>query len=228
MSETVQDTPRDTDAVRVPQSDSVPAPVDGTVTPRKDQPASARRSPWGTVAWLVCCALVVVFVAGAWFRLRDEHGGDALIAQLSRGKHPVAPALPTRGIAGDGAPSTTGLATDRPTVVNFWASWCLACIDEMPALRDMADDYGDRVDFVGVDAGNEDTLSGARRFVRKHKVTYAIVRGDRADKNAWGVQGYPETFVVGADGTISWHLIGAVDKDELRAVLDHELERGRS
>lgn len=192
-----------------------------------EQGPRAPRSTWATVAFIVSVVLVVVFVAGAWFRLRDESGGSAMRAEIASGKRPVAPALPTTGIAGDGAPGIEGLTDGRVRVVNHWASWCAPCIEEAPALRDVAEEYKGRVDFVGINAGNEDLKSKARAFVRDHNVDFSIVRGDRGDKLAWGVQSFPESFIVGTDGKISYQILGAVDAEELRDFLDRELGKQR-
>lgn len=197
-------------------------------------PASNR---WATIVWLVCCTLIIVFVVGAWLRLQDERGGSNLGAKIAEGKRPAAPALPTEGLQGSpGVPDwyrTKGsnqapAADGQVLVVNYWASWCGPCRDEAPILHNVAKDYDGRVVVVGLNPGNEDTKSDARSFVRDYEIEFPIVRGDAGDKDAWGVRSFPETFIVGTDGRVSARVQGPVEDDELRALLDDELERSRA
>lgn len=203
-------------------------------------PDPAPSSRWGNVAWIACSLLIVVFVVGFWLRVNDERSGSNLIGQIAADKRPAAPALPTREITGDGAPGlpdwyraagtkqAASVAGAQPIVLNWWASWCAPCVDEAPILRDVYDDYKDRVTFVGMDAGNQDLESDARNFVREHRLEFSIVRASKSDGDAWGVHKFPETFIIGTDGRLSAHVPGAVDDKELRALLDAELATDRS
>ncbi|MBC7461807.1 MAG: TlpA family protein disulfide reductase [Thermoleophilia bacterium] len=217
------------------EAPQTPAP-DADVAPS----AAAPSSRWGTIAWVTCSALIVVLVAGFWLRVNDERSGTNLIGQIADNKRPMAPALPTKQITGDGAPGlpawyrasgsqqAASVAGAQPIVLNWWASWCGPCVDEAPILREVYDDYKDRVTFVGLNAGNRDLNSDARNFVREHNFEFSIVRADKNDGDAWGVQRYPETFIIGTDGRLSAHVPGAVDDKELRALLDAELAKDRS
>jgi thiol-disulfide isomerase/thioredoxin len=110
-------------------------------------------------------------------------------------------------------------------LVNWWASWCGPCREEAPDLSAIAEDYADDVVVVGVNAGGEDLMSDARAFVREMSIRFPIIRADRAMKDAWGVGGFPESFIVGTDGRISAHINGPIDDDDVRAKLDAELDR---
>jgi len=205
-------------------------------TPAPDRAPSSRT---GNIAFLVCGLVLVVFVVGFWLRVNDEQSGATLTAQIADNKRPDAPALPTADLTGDGAPglpswyradgtkqarSVTGA---QPIVLNWWASWCGPCIAEAPILRTLADEYSGRVTFIAINAGYQDTKSDARAFVRKHRMTFPVIRGKKADGDAWGMHTFPETFLIGTDGRVSAHIPGQVDEDELRALLDSELEKDR-
>ena len=220
-----------------PAIESVPEPHTGT-EPGRDGDGSGS-SRWGNLAWIACSALIVVLVLGFWLRVHDEQAGENLSAQIADKERPAAPALPTAGITGDGAPGLPswyraskghelGVAGGMPIVVNWWASWCGPCVDEAPILRTVSKDYAGRVAFVGLNPGPEDLKSDARAFVREHRLTFSIVRGTKADNDAWGVHRYPETFIVGADGRLSALIRGPVDESELRDLLDSELAKHRA
>lgn len=205
-----------------------------------DEPAEATGSGrWTTIAWLACSVLLVVLMVGIWAKVGNDRASANLTSAIIAGDRPPAPALPTSAIAGDGAPglpewyrpARDGQATPtggRVLVVNWWASWCGPCEDEAPALQDVAEDYDGRVVVIGLNAGAQDLESDARAFVRRHGLDFPVVRGTRADEDAWGVGGFPETFVVGTDGRISSFVNGPIDEETLRGLLDTELAEQRS
>ena len=110
----------------------------------------------------------------------------------------------------------------KVVVINFWASWCEPCQEEMPALQAAADQAGDDVVFVGVGA-KMDTDDDAEAFAEDHGVTYAIGRdtqgGDRITGKIqfdYGVIAFPATYIVAPDGTISTVLMTPIDdKDDI-------------
>ncbi len=109
----------------------------------------------------------------------------------------------------------------KVVVLNFWASWCLACEAEHPFLLEAAQKYGDAdVRVVGV--VYQDTRSNAIRYVREHGGAWPNVMdpGSRAAIE-YGVYGVPETFFVDRDGVIAFKQIGPVS----RAILDTWIPR---
>ena len=212
-------------------------PAGDDVAPHGTPDAPPPGSRWANLAWLVSSALLVVLVVAIWLRVSDGRQGADLSNAIIEGKRPAAPALPTDPVtdssqlpdwyAADGDQQAAG-PDNEVLVVNWWASWCGPCKDEAPVLQEVADDYDGRVTVVGLNAGAEDLKSDARGFAREHEITFPLVRGTRSDKDAWGVGGYPETFVVGTDGKISSFINGPVDSRSLRALLDAELDEDRT
>lgn len=113
-------------------------------------------------------------------------------------------------------------------VVNFWASWCLACREEHPALLAANDAYRDAgVVFVGVDF--QDQRSSAIAFLdelgRGQGYRYVTDPGSRAAVE-FGVYGVPETFFIDRTGTIIAKITGASNAPLLNRVLDSILAGG--
>jgi cytochrome c biogenesis protein CcmG, thiol:disulfide interchange protein DsbE len=106
----------------------------------------------------------------------------------------------------------------RVTVVNVWASWCVPCRQEHPALVELAKDPAVRV--VGINY--KDSPDNARRFLRELGNPFAAIGADSSGRAAidWGVYGVPETFVVGPDGTIRHKHIGPLQPGQMRAFTD--------
>ena len=117
------------------------------------------------------------------------------------------------------------LESQRGKVVflNFWASWCVPCRAEAPALERAWLGYRDRgVVFVGVNIQDKD--EDARAFLREFRITYPNVRDD-AGKAAidYGVWGIPETFVIDRDGRITYKHVGALGRATITAKIEEAL-----
>lgn len=113
----------------------------------------------------------------------------------------------------------------KPVVVNFWASWCLACKQEHPALVRAWEQYRDRgVELVGV--VYQDTRANARDYLEKHGGGWTQLM-DPKTRTAidYGVYGIPETFFIDAAGVITHKHIGPVDDHVLRIQVERMLRR---
>ena len=96
-------------------------------------------------------------------------------------------------------------------VLNFWASWCLACRDEHAALSQVAERYDGRgVQFYGV--LYNDNAANARRWISEMGGQSYPTLLDPGARTAidYGLYGVPETFFIGPDGVIGYKHIGPV------------------
>ena len=105
----------------------------------------------------------------------------------------------------------------RPAVVNFWATWCIPCIQEHASLTAGARANPD-VSFLGV--VYEDTAENARGFLASRGSAYpSYPDDDGKGAIAFGVYGVPETFFIDSKGTIVEKFVGPLDGDTLRQKL---------
>ncbi len=105
----------------------------------------------------------------------------------------------------------------RPVVLNFWASWCVPCRQEAPALNEAARRYDGRILFLGADI--EDSEQPARAYLGELQVAYPagpIVRGSERD---YGVTAPPETFFIDRQGVVAARILGAVDAKRLEVYI---------
>jgi cytochrome c biogenesis protein CcmG/thiol:disulfide interchange protein DsbE len=165
------------------------------------------------VVVLVLAGIVAMF---AWALSREQTLASPLVGKS-------APAFSMPLYAAD---STLSLAKLRgtPVVLNFWASWCLACRDEARVLEAGWQRYGPEVAFVGIAVNDEE--GAAKDFIRRFGKTYHL--GSDVDGSAaveYGLYGVPETFFIGKDGTILSRHIGPLTADDLDRRIA-ELEAG--
>jgi thiol-disulfide isomerase/thioredoxin len=121
-----------------------------------------------------------------------------------------------------GAETTLAAVTDgRPLVVNLWASWCVPCLEEMPAFDEVHRERGEEVAIVGV---TDDTPDDAARMAERTGVTYPLLLDEeRAVARALGAAGLPLTVFLGSDGEVLGRHQGALDAEGLRDQIDRYL-----
>ena len=110
-----------------------------------------------------------------------------------------------------------------PLVVNLFASWCPACLTEMPAFEKVSHDFAGRVVIVGVDS--QDSPAAGLSLARQLGVTYPLLTDtNRADLYAaLGGQGMPVTAFIGRDGNVKQVYSGQLDDSLLRQLIDQLL-----
>ena len=121
--------------------------------------------------------------------------------------HTVAPSFDLTRLGGGASVSLAGDA-HRPTVVNFFASWCADCRQELGALAATAKSHPG-VAFVGVDA-NDTATATAKHLVDAAGIRYPIgVDPDGTTSSAYLVADLPVTFVIDRSGHVAEKLFGA-------------------
>ena len=115
----------------------------------------------------------------------------------------------------DGKPSIS-LASYRgkPVLVNFWATWCVPCKDEMPLLESAHDKWGSKVQFIGID--RQDYKPDALTFAQKTHVTYPLAADPNATLDgAYRLRGMPTSVFIDRNGRIVDQVTGPVTRSQL-------------
>jgi cytochrome c biogenesis protein CcmG/thiol:disulfide interchange protein DsbE len=157
--------------------------------------------------------LLVVMLAGLVWRLATPVDTSVTSKMIGKNLADVraAPALPNRpGV-------WVGDSYANPRVINFFASWCVPCVAEMPLLQQLQR-QGVSVDGIAVRDRSED-IAG---FLKEHGDPY---RSIGADPNSniqmqFGSSGVPETFVVDPYGVVRYQHIGPLGPGDIRVIRD--------
>jgi thiol-disulfide isomerase/thioredoxin len=106
----------------------------------------------------------------------------------------------------------------HPVVVNYWATWCGPCKEEMPLLQRSYEKFSPALVVLGVDAGED--VSDVVRFVDDLGLTFPILLdNDYEVESLLGVMAYPSTVFIDSDGIIQARHIGQLDGPLLDAYL---------
>ena len=111
----------------------------------------------------------------------------------------------------------------RPVMINFFASWCMPCREEVPALVKIQKEYEAKgVSFVAIAV--DDTEKEVREFVSRLGFSFPICQDETGKvKEAFGVYGLPTTFFIDKQGMINYYHPGSVNEVLLRHELDQLL-----
>lgn len=172
------------------------------------------------LAWTILI-LAVLLLGGAWTLASRVTPGDAAPGSL--------PPAPRIGFAApdftaqalDGTPVRLADLRGRPVVLNFWATWCPPCLQELPHLMDVARRSGDRLVILGIDNGEPAATVAA--FANDRGLNYPVVLDSTfAVTDLYRVDGLPTTFFIDRDGIIREMMMGpltlATLQDKLAAI----------
>jgi thiol-disulfide isomerase/thioredoxin len=124
-------------------------------------------------------------------------------------------------MVGEAAPVFTIQDSDRKValselrgkvvVLNFWATWCPPCVDEMPSLVALQNRMGDKLVVLAVSVDQD--KDAYDKFLRDFQITNLLtVRDEQAKSNLmYGTTRFPETFIIDANGVLQRKIVGPID-----------------
>ena len=138
-----------------------------------------------------------------------------------------APAFALGAVAGPGVVGfDTAALKGEVTVVNVFASWCIPCRAEHPLLERLKDETGVRI--FGIN--QRDAPENAAAFLAELGNPYDRIGADSDNRVSidWGVYGVPETFVVNADGIVTYKHVGPISPQSLVRDVIPAIERAKA
>ena len=117
-----------------------------------------------------------------------------------------------------GAPVQLSTFFGKPIVLNFWASWCGPCKEEMPAFQEVYNEYKDNVVFLIVNSTYSnagESPEAAINYIIAEKYTFPIYLDTTGARSNYGVAAIPFTFFINEDGYIVSSKNTSLSKDRL-------------
>lgn len=111
-------------------------------------------------------------------------------------------------------------------IVNFWATWCPPCLEEMPELELFHSDHQDKDAVVLGINFEEIELKPLKAFVENQFLSFPILRGSPASQSALGmIPGLPTTYIITPEGKVAARQVGPVNREMLEAYIYKHEER---
>lgn len=144
----------------------------------------------------VALFVLIVILAGCYSGTRPPRIGEA---------------APDFSVAGNPQPVALHDLKGQVVVLNFWATWCPPCVEEMPSLVNLQSrlkDKGVTVFAVSLDVDGD----AYKKFLKDHNIALLTVRDpEKKSSDLYGTFKYPETYIIDRQGVIRRKFIGPVD-----------------
>jgi len=158
-------------------------------------------------------ALVVALV-GAFLLYRNRQAAPEAGDGTAAGTSALRTAPPFSLKDTNGNVYSSAQLAGKPAVINFFATWCPPCREEIPGFIEVYDKHREKgFELIGIslDTDSRESMPG---FLMNNKIKYRILFGDLETARAYGgVSALPTTFFVGKDGEIKNVHVGYMDRD---------------
>ena len=179
-------------------------------------------------------AVATVFTLGIFWGLQSRGNQGEVVPETREEVKPAADRLEAaRPQVGYPAPDftltdlggkTVSLSDLRgePVYLNFWATWCPPCREEMPDIQQVYTEKGQQVRFLAVNlTGTEKSVQGVREFLSAGGYTFPVLLDeDNAVAEQYQVRAIPTSIFIDAAGVITYRYAGAMNKEKLEAALE--------
>ena len=111
----------------------------------------------------------------------------------------------------DGQPASLNDFRGKIVVLNFWASWCGPCVDELPSLKQFAQRYADK-DVIVLGISLDEDPDAYEEFLQKYEIKFLNMRNpSHSVSDMYGTFKLPETYIISRDGHLLNKIIGPTD-----------------
>ncbi|MDL2323557.1 redoxin domain-containing protein [Ruminococcaceae bacterium OttesenSCG-928-A16] len=181
------------------------------------------------ITFLIAALLFVGLLLGAVFlynRLENTVQPNATppASSSAQGQKTSAPDFTVQDAEGNQVLFSSLLG--KPVVLNFWASWCPPCKEEMPYFNTVHQEMGDKVTFIMVNlVGGRETLDSGKAFIEETGYTFPVyfdTSGEAA--TVYGISSIPATFFIDAEGNLVSFARSKISEDTLRQEIQKAID----
>jgi thiol-disulfide isomerase/thioredoxin len=161
--------------------------------------------------------VILLPVLGCGAQESGDAGASGSEAAFEKPKRP-APKFELKAV--DGRPVSLAEHRGKPAVIDFWATWCVPCIYQVPELNKfwkIHREAGD-VAVIGV-AVDVEGASVVGPWIEENGVEYQIALGDEGLAREFGVMGFPTLAIINSDGNIESLHVGLIEVEELESLV---------
>ena len=186
------------------------------------------------IKWIIIAVSLVILIGGAtilYNSLSEDFGSDSLIQNTTEATNNTEDN--SQNSEKIKAPDFTVLDYDgnevklsdykgKPIVLNFWATWCFYCKEEMPDFNKAYEKYPD-VEFLMINAtdGYQETMETAKKYYEDEGFDFNIYFDTKMEAvNNYGLTGFPATFFIDEDGFLEASAGGMIDLETLEKGID--------
>ncbi len=110
--------------------------------------------------------------------------------------------------------SLAGYREKGPVMLVFYATWCATCLNEIPALKRIYKEYGEKgLQMVAVNVGLMDSLENAQTYALKHTLPYPVLfDAEAAVAKSYGVKSFPHIFLIRPNGSLFAETVHITDE----------------
>ena len=114
----------------------------------------------------------------------------------------------------------------KPVFINFWASWCGPCKQEMPDLQKVYEKNKDKVTFYTINLTGQDDAKKADAFLKQYNITIpTLIDPDGKGMKLYKVISVPSSFVIDANGVVAEKRPGSMAEAEMQGLIDRVLAK---
>lgn len=156
---------------------------------------------------------------------KDSKDGDEQVIRFASNAQPMPPFL-VNDLNGD--PVSSAALRRKVVLVNFWATWCPPCQEEIPEMMELQKEYQGKLQIIGVSM-DDPPEEHVKEFAEKIGMNYPIVMGsDGISEEYGGIPDLPTTFVVDPEGRVVQKHVGLYPKEvydeEIHALLGEPVQ----
>ncbi|MGK5091826.1 TlpA disulfide reductase family protein [Deltaproteobacteria bacterium TL4] len=171
-----------------------------------------------TVTVILCLSCLWIFHSFAWAtnpkqnpvqsKILSEPDRQFLLEQNIETAYSLIKAEDFKGVLAEGTPIELTQYRNQWVFLNFWATWCVPCLQELPDMEKLHQRFGNQ-GLVILAVGMGESQDKIKKFLENHALTFAIVTDkDLTISKAYGVENLPVTYLLTPEGFVYARAVG--------------------